>query len=105
MHEVVKEKLCFDLHRIQTWIVSNRMKLKVKTSSVMWFAQKHASNVVHPAILIDDHQLKEVDKQRYLGIIFDRHLQWGPQLSSVCSLVSYLLSLHWKSLILMFLKC
>ena len=68
---------------------------------VMWFAQKHASNVVLPAIFVDDQQLKEVDKQRYLGIIFDRHLQRGPQLSSVCSSGSYylnLLSLHWKSL-------
>ena len=67
----------------------------------MWFVRKCTSNVVPPAILVDDHQLKEVDKQTYLGIIFDRHLQWGPRLSSVCSSVSYylyLLSPHQKSL-------
>ena len=42
-----------------------------------------------------------MDKQKYLGIIFDRNLQWGPQLSSVCRTVSYylhLLSLHRNSL-------
>ena len=47
--------------------------------------------MVPSAILIDNHQLKEVDKQ---SIIFDSQLQWGPQLSSAYSSVSYYLNLH-----------
>ena len=61
----------------------------------MWFLQKHASIMVPPTTVIDNHHLKEMDKQKYLGIIFDNHLQWGPQLSRVCSSISYYLhNLH-----------
>ena len=62
-------------------IISSRMKVNVNKSSVMWFTRKHVSSVVPPTILIDDHLLKEVHKQKYLGSIFDKNLQWGPQLS------------------------
>ena len=85
----MKERLCSDLQRIQAWIASSRMKLNVNKSSIMWFARKCASSVVLPTILVDDHQLKEVDEQKYLGIIFDRHLQWGPQFTSVCGTVCH----------------
>ena len=37
------------------------IKQNEANSRVMCFAQKSASTVVPPAILVDDHQLKEVD--------------------------------------------
>lgn len=77
IHAAVREQLCFDLQKIQTWITSIKMKLNVGKSSVMWFARKCASRVIPPAILVDDHQLKEVDEEKFLGITFDKHFAMG----------------------------
>ena len=88
-HDTVKKRLSSDLQRIQSWIASSRMRLNVKKSSIMWFTPKQASSVVLPPILVDGYQLQNVEKQKYLGILFDKNLQWGPQLSHVCKAVSY----------------
>ena len=39
-----------------------------------------------------------METQKYLGIIFDKKLQWGAQLNNVCRKISCMLSLHRKSL-------
>jgi len=47
--------------------LSSKMKLNICESNVMWFLRKRASaSAVPPTIVIDNHQLKEVDKQNYL---------------------------------------
>jgi len=59
------------------------------------------------AILVDNNQLREVDQQRYLGIIFNKRLLWNSQVSDVCKRVAYylhLLSVHHKSLTFSVLK-
>ena len=53
------------------------MRLNVKKSSIMWFSPKQASSVVLPPILVDGYQFQNIDKQKYLGILFNKNLQWG----------------------------
>ena len=80
------------MERIQAWIASSRMRLNVqKSAGVIWFAPKRPSDVVGPPILVNDSLLKEVETQKYLGIIFDNKLQWGAQLNNVCRKISYYL--------------
>ena len=51
----VKKRLNSDLQRIQSWVVSSRMRLNVKKSSIMWFSPKQASSVALPPILVDGY--------------------------------------------------
>ena len=57
------------------------MRLNVQKSSVMWFSSKRASDVTCSPILIDDSPLHHVETQKYLGMIFDKKLQWEAQLN------------------------
>jgi len=60
-----------------------------------------------PAISVDGNQLQEVNHQRYLGIIFDKKLNWDCQVNDVCKQVAYylhLLNINRKSLTFSVLK-
>ena len=37
-----------------------------------WFTPKSSQTVLIPSIIVNDNQLKEVDHQKYLGIIFGK---------------------------------
>ena len=76
------------------------MKLNIAKSSLMWFKSKQSVSA-HPSVFIDGHQLQEVEEQKYLGVMFDNKLQWGPQVDYMCKKASYflyLLSIHCRSL-------
>ena len=59
----------------------------------MWFKPKRDPGTSPPPVLIDGRQLQEVKEQKYLGIIFDSNLQWGPQVYYMCKKASYYLYL------------
>ena len=49
----------------------------------MWFKPKQGFGASHPPVIIEGHQLQEVEEQKYLRIMFDRKLQWGPQINYI----------------------
>ena len=53
--------------------------------------------MVFPDIFVNDIVLRQVDKQKYLGVMFDTRLSWTHQVSNVCKNMAYylhLLNLH-----------
>ena len=73
----------------------------------MWFCQKQASDSTCPPVFVNGSPLQEVETQKYLGIVFDKELKWGAQVSNVCKKISYylyILSIHRKSLTFEVLK-
>jgi len=73
----------------------------------MWFTHKPLKNVSCPSIVVNNTELKEVDHQKYLGIIFDKKLYWDNQVNDVCKRIAYylhLLSIHRNSLTYYILK-
>ena len=40
--------------------------------------------MVVPDIFVNDIVLRQVDKQKYLGVMFDARLSWTHQVSNVC---------------------
>ena len=59
------------------------MKLNIAKSSLMWFKPKRGVSA-HPPVFIGGCQLQEVEEQKYLGVVFDNKLQWGPQVNYMC---------------------
>ena len=49
---------------------------------MMWFSTKSCNAVVQPQVLIDETPLSQVDRQKYLGVVFDSKLTWS---SHACS--------------------
>ena len=79
----VQQKLEHDLRLLLDWINSSKMKLNITKSNLMWFKPKRDPGMSPPPVLIDGQQLPEVEEQKYLGIIFDSKLQWGPQVNYI----------------------
>ena len=99
-HDEVQCQLEYDLGLLLSWLNSSKMKLNIAKSSLMWFKSKRGVSA-HPSVFIDGHQLQEVEEQKYLGVVFDNKLQWGPQVDYMCKKASYflyLLSIHRRSL-------
>ena len=96
----MRQKLNSDLQRIQTWITHSKIRFNVQKSSVMWFCPKKASGSACPPVLVSGNPPQELETQKYLGIMFDKELKWGAQVSNVCKKISYylyMLSVNRKS--------
>ena len=99
--DAVHKCLSEDLHHLSSWIKQSRLKFNVKKSSIMWFKPRSLMNVTTPDVMIDGDLLREVDTQKYLGVIFDKKMNWSSHVSTVCSKVSFCLfwiNSHRKSL-------
>ena len=81
-----------DLRDLSKWIKMSKMELNLKKSSVMWFSIKPPSGPP-PPVLYDTTPLTVVDRQKYLGVIFDHRLTWFSHVAKVCKSMSYYLSL------------
>ena len=44
---------------------------------------KSCNAVVQPLVLIDETPLSQVDKQKYLGVVFDNKLTWSSHVAAV----------------------
>ena len=80
------------LKLVHNWIRNSKMSLNHSKSK---FKTKSKRCLEYPNILIHDTILKSVDKQKYLGIMFDSRLSciWIHQVSATCSKMSYYLYL------------
>ena len=89
--------MCSQLQLVNKWIVDSKMQLNIQKSSVMWFRVSSRKKMVFPDIFVNDIVLRQVDKQKYLGVMFDTRLSWTHQVSNVCKNMAYylhLLNLH-----------
>ena len=57
----------------------------------MWFSMKRICTAALPAVSVNNTVLKNVNHQKYLGIIFDDKLQWSPHIDKICKSMSYYL--------------
>jgi len=55
----------------------------------MWLIPKPLKNVSCPSIVVNNTELKEVDHQKYLGIIVDKKLCWDNQVNDVCKQIAF----------------
>ena len=87
-----------DLYLLSDWVQNSKMQFNIKKSSVMWFSTK---SIVQPQVLIDETPLSQVDKQKYLGVVFDSKLTWSSHLAAVCkSMIYYLYLIKFHSKLL-----
>jgi len=86
--QMLQEDLCV----LSQWIMTSKMKLNLKKSSVMWFSIKSPSDDL-PLVLHDGTPLLSVDKQKYLFVTFDSRLNWSSHVSKICGSMSYYLTL------------
>ena len=72
----VEQNLQEDLHRIESWMISSRLKFNSKKSVVMLIGSRQKIGDKSIKITVSDTQLDQVSVTRYLGVMIDSHLTW-----------------------------
>ena len=89
--DVVHQCLSDDLSCLLSWVRQSKMQLNIEKSSIMWFRNCSLSHISPPDVVIDGAPLHTVTTQKYLGVIFDNHLEWSSHVAAVCKKASFYL--------------
>ena len=80
----VTSTLQFDLDSLSNWYQHNVMSLNEKKSELLLFKNIRDSSMLSSySVNIGETSLKQTDSARYVGVIFDKNLNWRPQLDAV----------------------
>ena len=85
----VKQTIQTDLNNVYEWLQTNRLHLNVKKTkwSLIGTHQK-LSRAENVSIDICGETLEKVDEYKYLGMFFDKNLNWHYHIDKLCSKVS-----------------
>ena len=85
--EEVQQQLNHDLSLIQDWSNNNKIAINFDKTECMLFHPSYM-NEENITIKIDNHQIKQVNKFLYLGVLLDNHLSFNLHYETVCKKVS-----------------
>lgn len=85
-----------DLEVLRRYFNYNYLALNVAKTKVIHFhdPRKHLSRQVRLAI--DGEPIEEVKVFRYLGLVLDSHLTWGPHVDFLCDTVSKMVGIFYR---------
>ena len=73
--EKVQSEILSDLSRISEWLKINKLSLNIKKTHFMIFTNRN-SQTPDIDLSIDGHQIEQVLKTKFLGVIIDNQLTW-----------------------------
>ena len=90
----VEAKLQHDGNKTKQWGKQNKMNMHYEKTSFMLIGTKRRTHHSQElGIYIDDNKIKNVTKQKLLGIYIDENLQWSDHIDYLCSTISSKISL------------
>ena len=91
----VEPKLQTDGENSHTWAKNHKMKIHYDKTSCMALGTKHVTqnDTSNLNINIDSNTIKQVNKQKLLGVFIDEKLSWGAHIDYLCATISTKISL------------
>ena len=95
-----------ELSKISLWINANRLALNYSKTKCMIFHnfQRKINDNQIPKLFIDSHEIEIVNKYKFLGLIFDKHMSWSEhlwfitsKLNSICGILNFMKNVLPKS--------
>ena len=90
----IEQTLNSELNDLKLWMQGNKLSLNFLKAQAMVVGSKPkikkitAKIVDHPKFLIGGSQVENVDREKYLGVIIDKNLNWEEHISNVRTKVS-----------------
>ena len=73
------------LKDIESWMHRNMLKLNANKTDIMLFSPSHNFKIIDIiSVNIDNYFIASTSYVRYLGVMFDSHVDTGQQLNVVC---------------------
>lgn len=92
----VESKLNRCLDRVAKWLALNKLSLNVDKTVCLTFGSYYDSVPEDFNICVDGVVVKRVSEHRYLGVIFDYNMKWGPHINYILSKTKYLVFVFYK---------
>ena len=90
----VEPKLQQDGDNSKTWAKQHKMKIHYDKTTCMLVGNRHKIREASGLnIHIENNKLKQVEKQKLLGVFIDENLSWTAHIDNLCSLISSKISL------------
>ena len=77
----IERQLQMGLNKLHTWSVENGFKFSKSKTVCMHFCQTRKRDNPDPRLTLDGHPIPVVEKNQFLGLIFDRKLNFIPHIS------------------------
>ena len=91
------DRLNTELISLNNWFKANKLSLNTKKSFFMIFYRSRIKPNVINRVVIDNHQLTQVNSAKYLGVIIDHKLNWIEHISYVKSKMSKGIGIMFKA--------
>ena len=91
------DRLNTELISLNNWFKANKLSLNKKKSFFMIFHRSRIKPNVINRVVIDNHQLTQVNSAKYLGVIIDHKLNWIEHISYVKSKMSKGIGIMYKA--------
>ena len=70
-----------ELEKVFIWLASNRLTLNTDKSKFMVLSKKHV--IPNLSVRMNGVALKSCDSYKYLGVMIDKDLGWGPHIKYI----------------------
>lgn len=87
---IVEQQMNEYLSKVSIWLALNKLSLNIDKSVYINFGSYSTSTPKNLNIHINDIQLKQVEKYKYLGIMFDSNLKWDAHIEYLLNKTRYL---------------
>ena len=85
--DILQKEVNLELAKVYEWLASNRLTLNISKSKFMLITKKKV-NVSNFSIKINETELVNCDSYKYLGVYFDKDLNWKTHINYVSKKVS-----------------
>ena len=75
-----------ELSKVYNWLCSNKLTLNIKKSKYMIISKKRKKQPI--VVKINGTKLEQCASYKYLGVIFDKNLNWKPHIEHLCTKLS-----------------
>ena len=83
--EEIQSKLEILLEKLQSWVYSNGLKLNIKKTKYMIFANRHKIDI---DVKLNGIPIERSNCERFLGVLVDDSLSWSDHIKSLASKIS-----------------
>ena len=84
--KLLENEVNIELNKIYDWMSSNKLTLNISKSKYMIITNKRKTEPV--AIKINNTELEQCSTYKYLGVMFDKDLNWKPHIEYICGKIS-----------------
>ena len=81
--KALESEVNFEIGRVYKWLASNRLTLNIDKSKFM-ILSRHKGVSENFRVKINNEQMDQCDSYKYLGVYFDKDLNWKRHIEHVC---------------------